>query len=439
VLQACHEEQWARHVVVAIGALHQSLEVSSHTRSNKSRGTADGEREGKSHYIFALQQYGKALGQLSNISGQEDQSESHLRYALISSLLTTAAETYIGNLDNAFTQAKAGVDLLLKWTAKHAKSPVDDLADEWSDISRVTSRSLYLDVDLLEAFQRLDYQLLVCKGIQPDRKVPPTFPSADCPFTSVKEACIFWDRVIRRIFHFHAITDPISQHCPQFFYDNNNGISDTTGKVYQKHVQTERQNFSTAAEQFFRYFRPIFESSRQRPGTNEYLLANLVMVRSLCCRVAISRGPSNSEMYPDRFLRDYMLVIELARELIDNSKTTLRKAIFNFDIALGYSIFTVANRCRDPKVRRAAVDLLLEFPYREGWFDTLVAANISMWIMTMEEEGMVNGFIPDTARLRLISHEVGPQRRMAVIRCSKFVWKDGKAARELLPLVTITW
>jgi len=183
---------------------------------------------------------------------------------------------------------------------------------------------------------------------------------------------------------------------------------------------------------------PIFESSRRRPGTKEYLLANLVMIRAVACRIAVSRGPSDSELYSDAFLQDYMLITELARELIDNSKTTLRKAIFNFDMTLGASIFSLSHLCREPTVRRQAIHLLLQYP-PEGWFDTQVAAKISTWIMNKEEEGMVNGFIPDSARLRLVKHDTGPEKRKVELHCSKLIWKDGNPSREMIPGVTITW
>jgi hypothetical protein len=427
------------HVVVAIGALHLTLDV-SRTRSNQSHETADGERQRKSHYIFALQQYGKALGQLSTISGQAYQSESHLRHALISSLLTTCFETYIGNKSNAVTQAKAGIDLLIKWTAKHQHEAVDDFGDEWSGIKRLASRSLYLDEDLLEAFERLDYQLLLCEGLPPGRKAPRAFPSAGRPFKSLKEASTFWDLVVRRVLHFYVVTQPVTQHSSDVYYDEDNErISQMKGSVWLKHAQAERQNFTTTTEQFFRFFKPIFDSSRRRPGSKEYLLANLVMVRALCARVVLSRGPSESEIYPDAFLRDYMLVIGLARELIEDSKTTLGRAVFNFDMSLGYSIFSLVNHCRDPKVRREGIELLLQYPQREGWFETIVAAKISIWLMKKEEEGMVKGFIPDPVRLRLVKHEVGPQKQLVVLYYSKLVWKDGQSAREILPPVTITW
>ena len=434
MLQACHEEQWARNLVVAIGALHhhQTLKQSP----AHSVGSGEGERERKSHYLFALQQYGTALGQLRQISAQEHDSEARLRHALISALLTTCFETYIGNRDGAIAQARAGIDILLKWT--NEKEPATDSSvDDWTRVRRAAAGSLYLDEDLLGAFHRLDYQLLLCLGIGPGRHQPQSFPSANQPFTSINEACTFWDQVVRRVLHFHAVKSVTEQQVPKGYEHKNPSSSEGKGKVYPKHMLIEQHNFNTVAEQFFRYFDPVFKSSRRQPGTKDYLLANLVMIRALSCRSAVSRGPSQSEMYSDAFLRDYMLIIELAQDLIDNASNTLRKAVFNFDMTLGVSLFSVAHVCRDPKVRRSAIELLNRFPRREAWFDTLVAAKVATYIVHKEEEGMVNEFIPDSARLRLLKHETGTQKQWATIYCSKLVWKDGAIAREELPPETI--
>ncbi|PMD55487.1 uncharacterized protein K444DRAFT_666717 [Hyaloscypha bicolor E] len=409
VLQACHDESWARNLVVAIGALYKSL------------GREESVRERKRHYLFALQTYGEALVQLKDYT-RECKSDSDLRCALISSLLTTCFETYIGNKDNAITQAKVGIDILLEWTAKQQKEPADDMPDEWSNIRRVATQ-FYIHNDLLDVFQRLDYQLLLVRGLQPGRKSPGAFPSIDRPFISLDEACTFWDLVMRRILFFHSVKDVREQHSLQG-YDKDN-------------AQAEECNFKNAIQQFFRSFTPIFESSRRRPGTKEYFLSNLVMIRSLACRFAVLRFPSYSELYSDYFLRDYKLLIRLARELIDDSKMTQREAICNFDITLGISIFSLLHLCRVSAVRKEALDLLRQYPQREGWFDALVSAKISTWLMNEEEGGTVHGHIPDTARLRLIKHELGPHKRTAKLHCSRFVRKDGNATRELLPPITI--
>ena len=198
------------HLVVAIGALHCTLDV-AHCSSGEPKtfpGTAEDGGDRKTHYIFALQRYGQALGLLSNIRKREYESESRLRHALIVSLLTTCFETCIGNRENAITQAKAGIDLLFTWTAKHQKDSVyedDDMSDEWTTIRHVASTVPYLEGDLLSAFQRLDHQIILCRGFQPGRRLPQAFPNIYRPFKTLEEACKFWDLVIQRVMHIHSL------------------------------------------------------------------------------------------------------------------------------------------------------------------------------------------------------------------------------------------
>ena len=60
------------------------------------------------------------------------------------------------------------------------------------------------------------------------------------------------------------------------------------------------------------------------------------------------------------------------------------------------------------------------------------------WIVRKEEEGREkNGFVPDSARIRLLKHETGPQKQYAKIYYSKLVWKDGITEREAGPPVKI--
>ena len=414
---------------MAIGALHHHRTLST----SPARGPGEGERERKSHYLFALQQYGTALGQLRTIAGQELQSEPRLRHALIAALLTTCFETYIGDQAGAIAQAKVGIDLLLRWTKQ--KDPANDSLDEWSRIRRVAARSPYLDEGLLSAFQRLDYHVLLCRGAEDGRCHPQSYPSAHQPFTSILEACDFWDLVMRRLVFFSSV-GPVSQK-PIPGKNENTTISRTKGEVYPHPMELEQQRFKIASEQFFRYFDPIFQDSRQRPGTKEYMLANLVMIRALNCRSNLTRKPPESEMYTNVFLQDYMLMIDLARDLIDNVNKTPKKAIFNFEISLGISLFHIASACRDPKVRRSAISLLTQFPNPVAWYDTSVAAKIVTWIVQEEEKGMVNGHVPEIARIKLHRHVTAPHKQWANLYVSKIVWIDGNATREMLPPVQI--
>jgi hypothetical protein len=54
-----------------------------------------------------------------------------------------------------------------------------------------------------------------------------------------------------------------------------------------------------------------------------------------------------------------------------------------------------------------------------------------------EEEGMVNGHVPEIARIKLHRHVTAPHKQWANLYISKIVWNDGIPSREMLPPVQI--
>jgi hypothetical protein len=66
-----------------------------------------------------------------------------------------------------------------------------------------------------------------------------------------------------------------------------------------------------------------------------------------------------------------------------------------------------------------------------------MTAKVASWFMNKEEEGMVDGYVPETARLRIVKNDVVLSERKAMIQCSKLM--DGSQERVSLPEVTLTW
>src|SRR4051794_35351093 len=69
--------------------------------------------DGRTHHLFALKQYAKALQLMKGIPEQE--VEPRFQNSLIASLLTICFESYLGNQETALTQIRTGVDILFKW------------------------------------------------------------------------------------------------------------------------------------------------------------------------------------------------------------------------------------------------------------------------------------------------------------------------------------
>jgi hypothetical protein len=61
------------------------------------------------------------------------------------------------------------------------------------------------------------------------------------------------------------------------------------------------------------------------------------------------------------------------------------KPRFAADLGIVAPLFVVATKCRDPGTRRRAIQLLRSSARREGMWDSEMVANISAWVMNLEE------------------------------------------------------
>jgi hypothetical protein len=133
ILQACHDQGYARHAVVALGALWKAQEITQTTRQRNPSGVGE-TPEATELYAFALREYGKAIHLMREISSQP--CPDRLRNTLMSSILTTCFESYIGNQELALSQAEMGIDILLEYGNECQKTAVDD----WTGMKTLESR-----------------------------------------------------------------------------------------------------------------------------------------------------------------------------------------------------------------------------------------------------------------------------------------------------------
>jgi hypothetical protein len=68
-------------------------------------------------------------------------------------------------------------------------------------------------------------------------------------------------------------------------------------------------------------------------------------------------------------------------------------------------------------VRRRAVALLKRRPMREGVRDSVLSAKVGEWVIGVEEEGMVDGFIGEEWRTRDVSVRIEDGGRKARVGC----------------------
>ncbi|KUJ06773.1 uncharacterized protein LY89DRAFT_726192 [Mollisia scopiformis] len=431
ILRSCHDELYAWHAVVAIGALHRTLELSNDPNQDA--------KAIKTHHTFALKQYGTALQYMRQVA-QREMSEYRLRDTLISCLLTTCFESYIGNQEDALTQAQAGIDVLIHWSFNCATEDSCHKEDDMVSARQVSRRSKFIDDDLLGAFTRLDFQVMQFRGDSvKNRPLSTSYPAIPTKFESVTESRFFWDLIVRRVQQWHIVQHAAAtEQISTLDFGENNTSENFKDPEFADRIERELEAYEEVTALWYDAFLPLFEESRKAPGSKMFIGANMMMVRYLPSRFAISRKAETSDTYADTYLDDYRTVVRLVREVLEDfSEVPTGQAVFGMDVNLVLSLFLVGTRCREPGVRREAIALLLKHPRREGLWDSLMAARVAGWLMEKEEEGMVDGRVPETARLRIVKNDFVLKERKAVLRCSKLV--EGHEERVVLPDVTLTW
>jgi len=77
-----------------------------------------------------------------------------------------------------------------------------------------------------------------------------------------------------------------------------------------------------------------------------------------------------------------------------------RKNKFNINLSPLPGLIETVKNCRDPQIRREAIRILFDLSCKQGLMDSVLMARMGIWIMEVEEMRMVDGYIPESARLK---------------------------------------
>ncbi|KAK6586894.1 hypothetical protein PZA11_000184 [Diplocarpon coronariae] len=225
------------------------------------------------------------------------------------------------------------------------------------------------------------------------------------------------DIIIRRAQQLNTVT--YQSNTPMLQHENNNTSPERVSNI----LAAELVNYKKAIGDWFLAFKPLFDSSRSRVGSNDYLGANVLMARYIPGQFLFNQNDETDEIYTDAYLKDYTLAVNLIQDVLENYPiSTPGEVPFTFENTFVQVLFIIALQCRDFNVRRRSIFLLVRYPRREGLWDSVVCSKVAIWVVNREEEGMVNGSVPESARLRIEKDgfEMISERK-AVIRFSKLV------------------
>ncbi|PVH73048.1 hypothetical protein DL98DRAFT_59014 [Cadophora sp. DSE1049] len=434
ILQICHEEEFARHAVIALGALSETMEE---VQSDKTS-LQTSEEIRRAHHQLALRHYGKALKLMRELPDRKGQT--WIKYALLSCLLTTCFENYMGNQESAIAAARAGVELL------NQKSTGGWCESETELYSAIRQRS-FDDIDLMSTFDRLEAVVILHNQsrhitnprilVQLQERTPfkCNMPSQ---FATVREARMYCDFHVKRALAWQTFNSQRASLADLDWRVDEQGTAKLKIEEFSQRAEAEFEEYRGAREKWYQAFQPVFESSRKDPGSKDFLGASMLMIQYVSSNLMCVPPEEESELIFDQYTLQYHTLVELSRELLETfPRTKARKAVFSFDDGFVASLFSAATRCRDRDIRRQAIKLLVGHPRREGLWDSAAAAKVACWLVNLEEEEMLDGFVPESSRLRIEKMDTNLMERKVVVRCSKR--EDAFQGRYHLDDVVLSW
>jgi len=139
----------------------------------------------------------------------------------------------------------------------------------------------------------------------------------------------------------------------------------------------------------------------------------------------------------DIFFPEYRKIVALADNyLIDSLKLGRhRKSMFNINLGPLPGLIETVKHCRHPQIRRDAIRILFSLSIRQGMLDSVLMARMGMWIMEVEEMGMLDGYIPESARMRLTKVDINASLKNAELEG----FRIEKGGERRIERTTIEW
>lgn len=413
MLQSCHTNPAIRHALIAIGALDKTSETARDFRK-LSVDASDGMPSSSEHHHTALKQYTKAVSLMRASVERMD-----LRTTLLNCLLILCFEAWNGNLNLAVQQVQTGIRLILDWKSNSEKPQSE------SNYSSVGPN--FVEDDLVQIFCRLAIQVcffasdrsLDCRAIirAEGTEFTATMPTA---FTTLKQATLYHQGILRRGMNFASSQRRYEKFKP----------SDITAELYE-----EWQGHVNAFDRWLAAYAALPSTVREEGHPDHHTVVRKAKTLELTMKAAyisLSCCLTLDQMAYDDFNYMYEEVIDLCQYVLNDTQlpSTSRTTAFCFDSRLILPLYFVGLQCRERTLRRRAIKVLLDWPKREGVWDTAFAAKVGQWAMHVEEKHLEGDFVPAWARIQTVKWTSDLEKRSALLYCRQ---RKSANSEEMVP------
>ncbi|KAE8448798.1 hypothetical protein EG329_008800 [Mollisiaceae sp. DMI_Dod_QoI] len=430
-----------RHTMIALAALGKthSILLEVNPKSHPYVETP----ESKEHREYSVRQYAKGLTMMKHAiaTGTQD-----LRTTLLTCLLIICIECLHGNFTMAGAQVSNGMALLRDWRKDYPNADLHPLGFS-SPAPHVIEDSLVQMLGGLEissypfddkALHQKLHQRATEEGLHIIRNMPKRFQSTD-------ESRLYLELLVRRSKHWlfslgscfkplGVVGDEALDSTPlasfasddqaTFFNDADiypstiYHLSDLGDNSRSSMVKTRQALF---LEDFDRW-KASFDALIGKPSATKASSRwkeQLLAFKS--CVLLLKTIITGDEMIYDDYTEDMIEILDLAEAVLKDYQKRRNGSTFTiFQRSAGPAHF-VGLHCRVDTVRRRALDLLESLPKTPALSDTLLMGEVVKWVIELEEKGMVDGQIPDYARVRNAGVLVDISGKEATMVCRHLV------------------
>jgi hypothetical protein len=407
-LQACDSQDSIRHAIIALGALDMTSQASQ-TQVQAARVKYG--ITALHHYQHAIKEYARAL-KYARMDGEKD-----FRTALINCLAILSFEGWIGNHEVAVQQIRVGTSLLKEWKERYRERTVSGFStpassDEENVLSHVFTR---LSIQLRPPRTDQSTQSSVSYPLPPLKiDVPELFERMPESFNDLAEAGKFYKAIVRFAVSFVAQCLPRiargSSLTGAYAVSANEGIIPPDIAKAQATLTESLHRWMTAFT--------AFKNKREFKTLDEQKASLTLELQMKATYMGTIKSLAQNELVFDAFYDIYSDIVTLSEALLNCSNAS-KAPKFSFDSGVVLPLWFTGHKCRDPMLRRRVISLLLQFPRREGVWDSVFAGLVIECLRGFEEEYMENGKVPEWARIRSTRFEVDLEKRTVDVKCEQ--------------------
>lgn len=371
------------------------------------------------------------------IAGPKD----NIRGAILACLLIVCFETFQGSNEKVQIQITNGIRLLHEWQTKQNQD-IMDVTRLGSPAPDVVEDVLYfalcrLDIKTMLAFDGKPAHYHLSMALE-DAKAIQAMPHV---YTNLDEAEGYLSIITRRALHVLNAASPMSNKDSQTVshqtktrpHQMNSSTVESANLVFRvfepealEHAHRNEEIASLALvidpvvadlERWISASGPLFTSLQSTAGTlgaenSDFILALLLHILARAFIIRVAGGKCTRETFYDRYNHYFADITNFAESIFlsnsvsrrDSSTYSRPQMVTMFDDAVVLPLMTVSGKCRDPLIRRKALDLLRAYPRVENTWDSRLVAVVCSAMMQIEEDGLFEGediYVPEARRVRI--------------------------------------